>query len=34
MIIEKVVAELDVFMPVEEAENVGRLYEILAPMRY
>lgn len=29
MIIEKVIAELDVFAPADEAENVGRLYEIL-----
>jgi hypothetical protein len=29
MIAAKVIAELDAFTPAEEAENVGRLYEIL-----
>lgn len=29
MIIEDVVAELDAFVPVDDVDNVGRLYEIL-----
>lgn len=33
MIIEDVVAELNAFVPVDEVDNVGRLYEILNRMQ-
>jgi len=33
MIAEKVIAELDAFVPADESENVGYLYEILAQLK-
>lgn len=33
MIADEVIADLDAFVPVDETENVGRLYEILDPLK-